>query len=169
MATVENSIAQAVSTMLANLLALKPWAVESGDLWVEAFEQTYASELRSEPRGKGREIYLLDMERYDALTPLALECLGVDPTAAPKRPSSKQKDAFGPRMKWMMRRWNGKLVSFLRLLKATATFDGGIDYIAWKIRRHSGVEIEVKDWMRKHPIIAGVSLFWNLRKKGAFK
>ena len=169
LATVENSIAQAVSTMLANLLALKPWAVESGDLWVEAFEQTYASELRSEPRGKGREIYLLDMERYDALTPLALECLGVDPTAAPKRPSSKQKDAFGPRMKWMMRRWNGKLVSFLRLLKATATFDGGIDYIAWKIRRHSGVEIEVKDWMRKHPIIAGVSLFWNLRKKGAFK
>ncbi|MCK0070972.1 hypothetical protein [Kordiimonas laminariae] len=166
-AEINEYIATAVKTMLGNLLDLKPRTVQSRELWVEAFEATYAAELRSERGGKGLEIYLLDQERYDRLTPIALEALGVSTEVAPlqKQPERQFKPAF----KWMMRRWNGKWVSFLRLVKASMTFDGGIDYLAWKIRRHSGVEIEIKDWMRKWPIIAGASLFWSLRKKGAFK
>ncbi len=166
-AAILSHIAVAVKTMLANLLDLKPRAVASRDLWVEAFEATYAAELRSERKGKGLEIYLLDQARYDDLTPVALGELGVggEEPILEKQPKRRIMPAF----KWMLRRWNGKLVSFLRLLKASMTFDGGIDYLAWKIRRHSGVEIEITDWMGKHPILAGVSLFWSLRKKGAFK
>ncbi|UTW57743.1 hypothetical protein KFE96_13005 [Kordiimonas sp. SCSIO 12603] len=166
-AEINEYIATAVKTMLGNILDLKPHVIESRELWVEAFEATYAAELRSERGGKGLEIYLLDQERYDRLTPVALEALGISTEVTPlqKQPERRFKPAF----KWMMRRWNGKWVSFLRLVKASMTFDGGIDYLAWKIRRHSGVEIEIKDWMRKWPIIAGVSLFWSLRKKGAFK
>jgi len=162
-------IAQACVTMLANLRELFPQMIASRDLWVEAFEQTYAAELRSERGGKGLEIYVLDQERYDRLTPIVLAALGVMAQSKPLQNQPARWTSVRPKLKWMMRRWNGKLVSFLRLLKATTTFDGGIDYIAWKIKRHSGVEIEIKDWMRKHPIVAGVSLFWGARKKGAFK
>lgn len=164
-------IATAIETMLGNLLELKPWATQSRELWVAAFEETYAAELRSERGGKGLEIYLLDQERYDAVTPLALAALGVDGEAGEHAPQSQPARTanFSAKLAWFLRRANGKVVSFLRLVKASATFDGGIDYLAWKIRRHSGVEIEIKDWMRKHPVIAGVVLFWNLRKKGAFR
>ena len=34
-------------------------------------------------------------------------------------------------------------LSVLRLLKALFTFEGGLDYIAWKLERHSGQRIEV--------------------------
>jgi hypothetical protein len=165
-------IANAVRTMLGNLLALKPWMTESRQLWVAAFEETYAAELRSERGGKGLEIYLLDQDRYDTITPVALadmtaeglELLGETPKTQPART-----DHLGAKFAWFLRRANGKTVSFLRLVKASMTFDGGIDYLAWKIKRHSGVDIEIKPWMRKHPIIAGVVLFWNLRRKGAFR
>lgn len=163
------AIAAAVGTMFKNFLDLEPSVLESRALWVGAFEQTYAAELRSERSGKGLEIYLLDQDRYDQLTPVALAALGINqkPEAIQHQPTRMQ--SWRPRLRWTARRWNGKVVSFLRLVKATATFDGGIDYLAWKISRHSGVEIEIKDWMRKHPVIAGVSLFWSLRKEGAFK
>ncbi len=170
--TMAEAVATSVTTMLSNLLDLQPWATRSRDLWVAAFEATYAAELRSERGGKGLEIYLLDQQRYDDLTPVALATMGItddgnqqsQPATQPARTAN-----FTAKLAWFLRRTNGKVVSFLRLIKASMTFDGGIDYLAWKIRRHSGVDIEIKDWMRKHPIIAGVVLFWGLRKKGAFK
>ncbi len=171
-AEISIDVAAAICTMLSNLLELKPWATSSRDLWVAAFEETYAAELRSERGGKGLEIYLLDQSRYDELTPIALNVLGIPEQARDSSPPATQPsrtDNFQAKFSWAMRRTNGKLVSFLRLVKASMTFDGGIDYLAWKIRRHSGVDVEIKDWMRKHPIIAGVVLFWNLRKKGAFR
>ena len=169
MGMISEAIANSVKTMLANLLDLKPAAVKSRDLWVESFEQTYAAELRSERSGKGLEIYLLDQERYDRLTPVALAAIDVSCTPEVLQHQPTRTSAWRPKLLWAARRWNGKIVSFLRLVKATTTFDGGIDYLAWKISRHSGVEIEIKDWMRKYPVIAGVSLFWSLRKEGAFK
>lgn len=151
-------VATAVTTMLNNLQELKPEAITSRQAWVAAFEETYASELRSERSGKGLEIYLLDQDRYDRIAPIAFDVIG-----------AVQGTGWRAKYKWLLRRWNGKLVSFLRLVKASMTFDGGIDYLAWKIRRHSGVEIPIEDWMRRHPVVAGVVLFWRLRHKGAFK
>ena len=151
-------VSTAITTMLTNIVALKPEIRTSREIWIAAFEKTYASELRAEQDDKGLEIYLLDQGRYDQLAPLVLTDLSV-----------KNGGSSVAQFKWFLRKWNGKIVSFLRLLKASATFDGGIDYLAWKIKRHSGVEIEIKHWMRKHPIIAGTVLFWKLRKKGAFK
>jgi len=172
-ALIAKDIAASIQTMLGNLLDLKPWATGSRDLWVAAFEETYAAELRSERGGKGLEIYLLDQSRYDEVTPIALDALGVsvedDAKALPPVTQPGRTDNFQAKLIWFFRRLNGKIVSFLRLVKASMTFDGGIDYLAWKIRRHSGVEVEIKPWMRKHPIIAGVALFWSVRRKGAFR
>ncbi len=63
----------------------------------------------------------------------------------------------------------GKGWSVLRLIKAAFTFQGGADYIAWKIERHSGEKIILTDWQRRHPIIAGLLLLPALLRKGAIR
>jgi hypothetical protein len=63
----------------------------------------------------------------------------------------------------------GKLLSALRLAKASATFAGGADYIAWKINRHAGTKIELKAWQRRHPLLAGITLLPRLLRSGAVR
>lgn len=138
---------------------------DSIDLWSNAFELTYRAELRSEKPGKGLELYKLDEARYNALTLLIMK----DPSIKKRSNSHWMNRVFGPKLTWSLRRIDGKLISFLRLLKASLTFRGGIDYLAWKISRHSGVAIDIKPWMRRFPIIAGLYLFPKLRGKGAFR
>ena len=46
-------------------------------------------------------------------------------------------------------RLEGKLLSVVRLAKASATFAGGAEYIAWKINRHAGTDIQLKPWQRR--------------------
>ena len=68
--------------------------------------------------------------------------------------------------RWARRRWLGEPLNILRLLKAAFTFDGAMDYVAWKIERHSGVRIEVSPWQRRFPLLAAPKLYWQLRKRG---
>ena len=63
----------------------------------------------------------------------------------------------------------GKLFNIARLIKAAFTFEGGLDYILWKIARHSGVTIAVTDWQRRHPLLAAPGLAWRLYRRGAFR
>ncbi len=57
----------------------------------------------------------------------------------------------------------------LRLAKASATFAGGVDYIAWKINRHAGTKIELKPWQKRHPLLAAISLLPRLLRSGAIR
>ena len=57
----------------------------------------------------------------------------------------------------------------LRLAKAAFTFDGAMDYVAWKIERHSGVRIEVKPWQRRFPLLAAPGLYLKLRRMGVLR
>lgn len=152
------ALGNAVRTMLENAAPLAGPGAGSERLWSTAFDLTYGAELRSEGAGKGAELYALDAPYYDAL-------LAAMPPGEPASADRVRKT----RRRWIARRINGKVVSFLRLIKASFTFDGGIDYIVWKIKRHSGVEVEVTPFMRKHPVIAGIILFPKLRKKGGFR
>lgn len=70
---------------------------------------------------------------------------------------------------WARRRVEGKALSVLRLAKASATFSGGADYIAWKINRHAGTDIELKGWQRRWPLLAAISLLPRLLKSGAIR
>ena len=54
----------------------------------------------------------------------------------------------------------------LRLIKASFTFAGGADYIAWKISRHAGVPVEFSAWERRHPILAAPLVLWRLTRQG---
>ena len=70
---------------------------------------------------------------------------------------------------WGRRRIEGKLLSVLRLAKASATYAGGADYIAWKINRHAGTDFELKPWQKRHPLLAAISLLPRLLKSGAIR
>jgi hypothetical protein len=57
----------------------------------------------------------------------------------------------------------------VRLAKASATFAGGADYIAWKINRHAGTRIELTDWQKKHPLVTALVLLPKLIRSGAIR
>jgi hypothetical protein len=64
-----------------------------------------------------------------------------------------------------LRRQLGKPLNLLRLIKAAFTFDGAIDYVVWKVERHSGVRLEIQPWQRRHPLLAAPRLYYQLRKR----
>jgi hypothetical protein len=57
----------------------------------------------------------------------------------------------------------------MRLVKALFTFEGGLDYIAWKLERHSGESIVIPDKVRRAPLIYLWGFFWGLYRRGIFK
>lgn len=145
------AVARAAPTLLAAARAKsseKPLA-----LWRRAFALTYGAELRAERKARASSVVELDPERYLRFTGPALEA------ARSLRPSGS----------WTRRRIEGKALSILRLAKASLTFAGGADYIAWKINRHAGTDIRLKPWQRRHPLLAGLSLLPRLLKSGAVR
>jgi hypothetical protein len=73
------------------------------------------------------------------------------------------------RLAWGLRNVQGKMLSILRLSKAFFTFEGGLEYIQWKIERHSGVKVEWTPRLKKHPLLAVVVLGWRLYRRGGFR
>ena len=123
------------------------------DRWRRAFALTYSVELRAERMGRATSVVDLDPERYRRFTGPALE-------------QARQLKVRGG---WGRRRIEGKLLSIVRLAKASATFAGGPDYIAWKINRHAGTNIELKPWQRRWPLLAAISLLPRLLRSGAVR
>jgi hypothetical protein len=70
---------------------------------------------------------------------------------------------------WQGFRRRGKRATVLRLLKASYTFAGGIDYLAWKINRHAGTEIVITPWQRRWPLFAALILLPRLLARGAVR
>jgi hypothetical protein len=146
-----DAVARGAPTLLA---AARPRPGEEPlALWRRAFALTYSAELRAEREGRAASVVDLEPERYERFTGPTLEI------ARSMRPHGG----------WAWRRIEGKALSVLRLAKASLTFAGGAEYIAWKINRHAGTDIELKPWQRRHPLIAGISLLPRLLKSGAVR
>lgn len=170
---VERAASEAVVAMVEAALPLLPDSFTPAELWKTAFQATYGAELRSEGPARAIELYDADRARYDALTPLALAVAGraadrseggqvlrVDLPAAVRRRGLRQ---------WRVRRPLGKLLNMLRLVKGALTFSGGVDYILWKVERHSGVRIAASAWQRRHPLLAAPILAWRIYRRGGFR
>lgn len=162
------AVAEAVESAVCSILPLYPNVPTSMELWAEVFRRTYGAELRSERDQKSLEIYIMDQERYDGITDLVYKKHNLDPDKVLHKQPPRL-PILNAQFHWWLRRINGKTVSLLRLMKASVTFEGGIDYLAWKIKRHSGVELDVKPWMRRFPLVAGLVCFWRMRKLDAFR
>jgi hypothetical protein len=72
-------------------------------------------------------------------------------------------------LRWSLRRLWGRSLNVLRLLKAASTFTDGLDYVLWKLERHSGLRIEATPRMRRYPRLAAFRLAWLVWRKGALR
>ena len=128
-------------------------------LWRAGFDLTYSAELRAERKGRSTSIVDFDPGFYTRLSQALASNSNTKPQLSRDQAESR----------WANFRRKGKMLSLARLAKATTTYAGGIDYIAWKINRHAGTEIAVKDWQRKWPIIGAITMLPRLFKSGAIK
>jgi hypothetical protein len=155
------SIARAAPTLLGATLPLFPGEAAGDDLqiWREAFALTYDAELRAERKDRAASVVDSSPVRYRLFLAPALRAASIQ-SATP---------ADAARLLWAKRRRAGKLLSILRLAKASGTFSGGIDYLAWKINRHSGAGIEIAPWHRRWPLVAALILLPRLLRRRAIR
>jgi hypothetical protein len=153
--TTIDAIARAAPTLIAAALPALPGRTEPLDIWRGAFALTYSAELRAERTGRSQSVVDLDPERYLRFSGPAI--------------AAAAEAGFGGTTSWARRRVEGKALSVIRLAKASATFAGGVDYIAWKINRHAGTKIRIKPWQRRWPLLAAISLLPRLLKSGAVR
>ena len=123
------------------------------DWWRRAFSLTYSVELRAERTGRAQSVVDADAARYERFSGPAIAAIPAGVRAGG----------------WARRRLEGKLLSVARLAKASLTYAGGIDYLAWKINRHAGTKIEIKPWQRRWPLVAALTLVPRLIRGGAIR
>ncbi|BBD98482.1 hypothetical protein SAMIE_1019830 [Sphingobium amiense] len=150
------AVAQAAPTLLS---LARPMADGEGDvlaLWQAGFAQTYSAELRAERKGRSLSIVDADPDRYRRFGEAAL----ADGLPPPPDDAAAQ---------WRRLQRRGKWLSVVRLAKASFTYAGGIDYLAWKINRHAGTQIAIRPWQRRWPLIGALTLLPRLLRGGAIR
>lgn len=93
---------------------------EGAAAWRRLFAETYKVEFRVEGPGRAGDIVAADEARFAALWPLTESARAADPGGG----------------SWRLRRFVGKGLHIARLAKAAFTFEGGPQYLLWKLRRH---------------------------------
>jgi hypothetical protein len=172
---VQGALAQAIMTFLGRVLPALPERLDSAAIWQQGLALSYQAELRAEKPGRAIHLYESWQDHYRAVTALAMDDLPFTITreqgTAPLHYCVRipRHTRALSRLGWLLRRFQGKLLSLLRLMKASFTFQGGIDYIAWKLERHSGVPVEVTPRMRRHPLLFSWGAVWRLYRRGVFR
>lgn len=166
----ERAVAAAVTTFCRRAAGLAPSKFTAADLWRAGLRASYLSELRAEKSDRADAVLIRYEGWPERVTIPALAAAGFKITDDNGSLSiSPQPSRLAARAAWTFRRVYGGYLSVARLLKATTTFHGGIDYILWKIERHAGVTIEASDWQRRHPMLAapGLTLRYYLERAKA--
>ncbi len=166
------AIAGAAPTLLNAALAFAERDAGILDLWQSGFQMTYSAELRAERKDRPSSVITFDPERYLRVgaaalhhTMIANELRGDKIVLLPDTEGRIVQE----KGRWPGLRRRGKLLTVARLAKAAFTYAGGIDYLAWKINRHAGTQIEVRPWQRKWPLVAALFLVPKLLAKGAVR
>jgi hypothetical protein len=155
------SVILAVAESGPTLFSLAMPLVDGSDpvvIWRAGFAQTYRAELRAERTDRSGSIVDSDEARYRQFGQALLDD-GV--TGFADRPTAQRR--------WRQLQHSGKWASVARLAKASLTFAGGIDYLAWKINRHAGTQITIKPWQRRWPLLGAITLLPRLLRQGAVR
>lgn len=145
------------------------------DLWVQSIQLSYQAELRTESGQRAMTLIDDQPDFYTSVTSAALAKLPIQLTLDGENIDSTYQTSISGLSRtiglitWPIRQLQGKLLSVLRLLKALFTFDGGLDYIAWKLERHSGQKVDIPERVRRYPLIFIWGLFWRLYRRGIFR
>jgi len=126
------------------------------DPWQAGLAACYACEWRAERADQPGRLITAEPLHYRRLQ----AALG-QRAAQPLQPARTDR--------WAWRRRLGRLRHLVHLIKAAATVQMGLDYLAWKIARHSGEQVIIRPWMRRLPVLAGIGLFIQLRRRGGVR
>jgi hypothetical protein len=172
---VHAALVQALLTFVTRVLPQMTSPFCAGDLWRRGLLLSYRSELRAERPEKIVRLFDAAADYYEQATrlvvrelPFVVQCLRSE-TPVSYRVDLPRRICWLNRWQWRFRIWQGKILSVLRLSKGLLTFRGGVDYILWKIERHSGVNIELSPRLRRLPWLGVCITFWRLFRRGAFR
>jgi len=153
-AAVLQALAAAGETAAWWAARLAPAGADAETCWRALFAHTYGAELRVEGRDRAQAITAAAPELYALLH--ARHIAGRRITDA---------ERASARRGWALRRVLGKALNLARLLKAAATFRGGIAYALDKVERHSGAPVPLSPWQRRLPLLAAPVILLRLLRE----
>ena len=163
---------QASSSFLRRVVPTMADDFDSRELWTHGLSLTYQCELRTEGRQQSGVLYDFKPPYFDEITNSFAK-------SNDQLSESDQVDRYLNQcsdmtknlssLSWWLRRVQGKFLSVLRLIKAAFTFNEPLEYLLWKIKRHSGIYIEPSPRQLKYPLIFSWPLLWKLYRQGAFR
>lgn len=165
---VRDGLVDALATFASQTAALVEGPVDPRRFWSAGLGATFRAELRSEGPERAGELAVADGARIERLTLPALRAAGLRPVEAADGTFTVPLDAEERRrrMKLWRRSWLiGKPLSLARLAKALFTFEGGVDYVLYKIERHTGRRPEISPFERRHPLLCAPILLWRARSQ----
>lgn len=144
--------------------ALGPVTGQAEDFWRALFRATYKAEFRVEKRGREEDILSVNAAHFNGLLPLALDATGIAPgqhgaLLTPQLTPPERRRTLGW---WKRRQRLGKPLNLIRLVKASATFEGAAHYAAWKIERHTGMAVAITPFRERFPLLAAPQVLWDL-------
>ncbi|MBB2202969.1 hypothetical protein [Gluconacetobacter tumulisoli] len=139
--------------------------------WEALLRRTYGAELRVESRGRARSLLGGQGDRYRDLLIAAWTASGLSfsQRGTILRPEVRTGVRARALRRWRLRDTLGRPLNIVRLAKAAFTFAGGARYVAWKIRRHTGIDLALTPFAERHPLICLPWLLLTLRRAGVFR
>jgi hypothetical protein len=152
----------------------RPWLPERFD--AEAYgrrllEVSLGREIRPEPSGRAEALWKAQREEQIPVIALLLDDLrarGELREVAPSTYALARPVSWGEQLGLRVYFTRSLVRATLRWLKHIATFEGWLDYILLKVRRHTGEEIVLTENERRYPLVLlWPRLFRFLRRKDA--
>lgn len=167
------ALAHSVVTFLkCTVPALDAGETTVEEIWTRGLILSYAAELRPEKETRARYLVQRNLATFAQLTAAAQPALTTLLYTLPNghyQCLANDTDRRRALRCWRLRRWQGRILSILRLSKATLTFRDCLDYAAWKIERHTGVQVEITPKLRRHPVLWGFKIMWQLLRRGVIR
>jgi len=157
------AVEAAVVTAARYAAALGPASGAAEAYWLALFRRTYAAEFRMETTDRADTVIASGAERYAAILAPAWAAGGVAFEANGAELRAVKRGLPG----WTLRSLAGKPLNLARIAKAAFTFDGAARYAAWKVQRHTGIEIAVTPFRERHPFLAAPGAWLELRRRQA--
>ena len=158
------ALSSAARTAARLAVALGPESGTADAYWRALFQATYKAEFRVEKPGRENDILSVNADHFAGLLPLALEADGLAFEQEGERlsPHMSEEQRAAILDWWKRRRRLGKPLNFVRLFKASTTFEGAARYAAWKIERHTGMPVEITPFRERYPLLAAPGVLWSL-------
>lgn len=160
------ALANAVIRMMSQTLPGQDATFSSFAFWERAFALTYGTELRPEKASRPTEIVTHNADYYARVTrDAAASVVGLTPSETEVDAFTRHSDASQQRhnrLRWRVRRVQGRTLNVLRLIKSLFTFEDGVDYVLWKLERHLGEPVKVSPYLHRYPLIFCWPLLWRL-------